>query len=113
MNGSSCAEGGREAPPVRGRVVPFRTSARIAMLPARRAPRFMPGVLIQLEERRAPRRPPGGSSKIKWLVVGSVATLRLFLVKLILKRGPATNADAGMPALSDEFSLSAAAEHRL
>ena len=85
MNGSPLTEGGREVPLVSGRVVSFRPSARIAMLPARRPPRFMPGVLIRLDERRAPRRPPGRSSKIKWFVVGSVATLLLlFFVKLML-----------------------------
>jgi hypothetical protein len=84
MNGSPLAEGGREVPLVRGHVVSFRPSARVAMLPARRPPRFMPGVLIRLDERRIPRR-PGRSSKIKWLVVGSGAALvLLFFVKLIL-----------------------------
>ena len=53
-------------------------------LPTRR-PRFMPGVLIRLDERRTPRRRPGLSPKIKWFVVGSGATLLLlFFVKLIL-----------------------------
>jgi len=123
MNGSLLAEGGREVPLVRGCVVSFRPSARIAMLPARRPPRFMPGVLIRLDERRVPRR-PGRSSKIKWFVAGSGATLLLFFVKLILpwstmptrrldmKHEPETNTDAGTPAPSGEFSPSAGAEHR-
>ena len=81
MNGNPLTEGGREVPLVSGRVVSFRPS----MLPARRPPRFMPGVLIRLDERRVPRRRPGRSSKIKWFVVGSVATLLLlFFVKLML-----------------------------
>ena len=85
MNGSSLAEGGYDVPLVRGRVVRFRPSARIAMLPARRPSRFMPGVLIRLDERRISRRRPGRFSKVKWFVVGSGATLLLlFLVKLIL-----------------------------
>jgi len=83
MNGSPLAESGREVPRVRGRVVSFRPSARIAL--RTRRPRFMPGVLIRLDERRTPRGGPGLSSKIKWLVVGSGATLLLlFFVKLIL-----------------------------
>ena len=83
MNRSPLAESGREVPRVRGCVVSFRPSARIAL--RTRRPRFMPGVLIRLDERRVPRRPPGRSSKIKWFVVGSVATLLLlFFVKLML-----------------------------
>ena len=84
MNVSPLPAGGREVPIVRGRVVSFRPSARIAMLPVRRPLRFIPGALIRLDERRVPRRPPGRSTKIRWFVVGSVATLLLlFFVKLM------------------------------
>jgi hypothetical protein len=69
---------------VRGRVVPFRLSARISVVPPRRPPGFMPGVLIRLDERQASKRPPERSSKTKWSVVGSGATLLLVLVKKIL-----------------------------
>ena len=83
MNGSPLPAGGREVPLVRGRVVSFRPSPRIAMLPVRPR-RFMPGALIRLDERRVPKRPPGRSTKIRWFVVGSVATLLLlFFVKLM------------------------------
>jgi hypothetical protein len=85
MNGSPLAEGGREAPLVRGRVVSFRPSTRIALLAARRPPQFVPGVVIRLDERRAPGRRPRSSSKVRWFVVGSGTTLLLlFLVKLVL-----------------------------
>jgi len=40
MNGSRPAEGERELPLVRGRVLIFRPPARIAMAAARRSPRF-------------------------------------------------------------------------
>jgi hypothetical protein len=81
MKGSPLAEGGGEVPLVRGRVVTFRPSARIAKLSARRPPRPVPGVLIRLDKRRQPGRAP----RIEWFVVGSVATLLLlFFVRLIL-----------------------------
>jgi len=86
MNGSPLTECGHEVPRVGGRFVRFRPSARIAL--RTRRPRFMPGVLIRLDERRIPRRGPGLCSKIKWSVVGSGATLLLLLfVKLILPPG--------------------------
>ncbi len=85
MNASPLAERRTRSAPRARRVVSFRPSARIAMLPARRPPRFVPGVLIRLDERRISRRRPGRSSKTKWFFVGSGATLLLlFFVKLIL-----------------------------
>ena len=78
------AEGGRELALVPGRVVIFRPAAHVAARAARRPPRFTRGVLIHLDERRISRRRPGRSSKIKWFVIGSGATLLPFIVKLIV-----------------------------
>ena len=86
MNSNPFGENGSEVPLVRGRVVIFRPRVRIAVPAARRPRRFVPGVVVPLDERRIPGRRPERSSRIGWFVVGSAATLMLlFVVRLLLR----------------------------